>query len=86
MPASTEKEHFKQVKHAVAHVYLTVLQDWTGITQKWGILTGIRPTKLLHRQMQKKTSTSIAQMITFLGALLGGIIGIIQGILALLMN
>ncbi len=59
-PASTEKEHFKQVKHAVAHVYLTVLQDWTGITQKWGILTGIRPTKLLHRQMQKKTPKSIA--------------------------
>jgi oxygen-independent coproporphyrinogen III oxidase len=60
MPASTEKEHFKQVKHAVAHVYLTVLQDWTGITQKWGILTGIRPTKLLHRQMQKKTPKSAA--------------------------
>lgn len=58
--ASSEKEHFKQVKHAVAHVYLTVLQDWTGITQKWGILTGIRPTKLLHRQMQKKTPKSVA--------------------------
>lgn len=51
----SEKEHFKQLKNAVAHVYLNVLQEWTGITQKWGILTGIRPTKLLHRQMQQKT-------------------------------
>ncbi|MBP2241058.1 oxygen-independent coproporphyrinogen-3 oxidase [Cytobacillus eiseniae] len=60
MPASNDKEHFKQVKNAVAHVYLTILQEWTGITQKWGILTGIRPTKLLHRQMQKQVPKSIA--------------------------
>ncbi|MBT2688911.1 coproporphyrinogen III oxidase [Bacillus sp. ISL-47] len=55
VPAKTEKENFKQVKNAVSHVYLTVLQNWTGITQKWGILTGVRPTKLLHRAMQNKT-------------------------------
>jgi len=51
--SDTEKERFKQIKNAVAHVYLTLLQDWTGITQKWGILTGIRPTKLLHRKVQE---------------------------------
>ncbi|WP_144543349.1 coproporphyrinogen III oxidase [Cytobacillus oceanisediminis] len=55
VPAETEKERFKQIKNAVSHVYLTVLQDWTGITQKWGILTGVRPTKLLHRAMQNQT-------------------------------
>ena len=49
----TEKEQFKQIKNAVAHVYLTVLQDWTGMIQKWGILTGVRPTKLLHRKVQE---------------------------------
>ena len=49
----SEKEQFKQVKNAVAHVYLMVLQDFTGITQKWGILTGVRPTKLLHKKMQE---------------------------------
>ncbi|MBO0961321.1 coproporphyrinogen III oxidase [Neobacillus sp. MM2021_6] len=49
----SEKEKFKQIKNAVAHVYLTVLQNWTGITQKWGILTGIRPTKLLHRKVRE---------------------------------
>ncbi|MED0667689.1 coproporphyrinogen III oxidase [Bacillus badius] len=46
------KEHFKQVKNVVSHVFLHVLQDYTKITQKWGILTGMRPTKLLHRQHQ----------------------------------
>lgn len=48
----TEKEQFKAIKNAVSHVYLTVLQDFTGMTQKWGILTGIRPTKLLHKAIQ----------------------------------
>ncbi|MBT2653774.1 coproporphyrinogen III oxidase [Bacillus sp. ISL-18] len=51
--SDTEKEQFKQIKNAVAHVYLTLLQDWTGIIQKWGILTGVRPTKLLHRKVQE---------------------------------
>ncbi|MGG1677301.1 coproporphyrinogen III oxidase [Neobacillus sp. NRS-1170] len=49
----SEKEGFKQIKNAVSHVYLTVLQDYTGITQKWGILTGVRPTKLLHKKVQE---------------------------------
>ncbi|GHH98563.1 coproporphyrinogen III oxidase [Neobacillus kokaensis] len=51
--SDSAKEHFKQVKNAVSHVYLTVLQDFTGITQKWGILTGVRPTKLLHKKIQE---------------------------------
>ncbi|WP_312472406.1 coproporphyrinogen III oxidase [Neobacillus sp.] len=51
--SDSEKEWFKQLKNAVAHAYLTVLQDFSGITQKWGILTGVRPTKLLHRKMQE---------------------------------
>ncbi|HLO11879.1 MAG TPA: coproporphyrinogen dehydrogenase HemZ, partial [Pseudoneobacillus sp.] len=52
-PTNSEKENFKQIKNAVAHVYLSVLQDFTGIIQKWGILTGVRPTKLLHRKVQE---------------------------------
>ncbi|WP_251554887.1 coproporphyrinogen III oxidase [Neobacillus muris] len=53
LPAETEKERFKQVKNAVSHVYLTVLQEFTDIRQKWGILTGVRPTKLLHKKNQE---------------------------------
>nr|WP_100330518.1 coproporphyrinogen III oxidase [Bacillus xiapuensis] len=48
--AAQEKAYFKQVKMIVSHVYLEVLQHYTGIRQKWGILTGVRPTKLLHKQ------------------------------------
>ncbi|MGX2958855.1 coproporphyrinogen III oxidase [Peribacillus sp. JNUCC 23] len=56
IPAKTDKEQFKQVKRVVSHVYLDVLQKITGITQKWGILTGIRPTKLLHQKLQQGLS------------------------------
>jgi oxygen-independent coproporphyrinogen III oxidase len=58
--AQTDKEQFKQIKNAVAHVYLVLLQKWTGITQKWGILTGVRPTKLLHRKVQEGVPQHIA--------------------------
>ncbi|WP_226682564.1 coproporphyrinogen III oxidase [Sutcliffiella horikoshii] len=50
---SDEKENFRRKKQAVSYVYLTLLQEHTGIIQKWGILTGIRPTKLLHSKLQK---------------------------------
>lgn len=59
-PYHSEKEYFKQIKHAVSHVYLTVLQDWTGMIQKWGILTGVRPTKLLHKKIQEGVPPEIA--------------------------
>ncbi|MEW9501679.1 coproporphyrinogen III oxidase [Jeotgalibacillus marinus] len=52
----TEKESFKQNKNAVSHVFLSILQEYTGITQKWGVLTGIRPTKLMHKQKMLGTS------------------------------
>lgn len=31
-----EKERMKQVKHVVSYVYLSVLQQLTGIEQSWG--------------------------------------------------
>lgn len=48
---ASEKERFKNLKNIVSHVYLSILQQYTGIHQKWGILTGMRPTKLMHRKM-----------------------------------
>lgn len=48
----SNKEYFKWVKNAVLRVYLSLLQKYTGIQQKWGILTGVRPTKLLHQKMR----------------------------------
>ncbi|MBU5442628.1 coproporphyrinogen III oxidase [Paenibacillus sp. MSJ-34] len=46
----------KHVKQAMCHVLLHVLQQYTGIVQPWGILTGIRPTKLLHGALQQGLS------------------------------
>ncbi|HHY74440.1 MAG TPA: coproporphyrinogen III oxidase [Bacillus bacterium] len=43
----------KEVRQAIAYAFLTVLQVLTGITQKWGILTGIRPIKLLHNKLNQ---------------------------------
>lgn len=47
-----EKEKFSLLKKVVSRAYLKVMQDWTGIIQKWGILTGVRPTKLLHKKLR----------------------------------
>jgi oxygen-independent coproporphyrinogen III oxidase len=57
-----EKEQWKRIKNAVLSVYLTVLQDYTGMIQKWGILTGIRPTKLLHKKVQEGVSPEAAHL------------------------
>ncbi|WP_102347468.1 coproporphyrinogen III oxidase [Bacillus sp. Marseille-P3661] len=54
------KEARKQMKHAVNHVYLTLLQELTGIIQKWGTLTGVRPTKLLHKKLNSGESKAAA--------------------------
>lgn len=53
---SEAKEAFKQLKKAVSHAYLIALQDMTGLQQKWGFLTGIRPTKLLHKALREGAS------------------------------
>ncbi len=47
-----EKGRMKQVKHAVSYIYLTLLQQYTGFVQQWGILTGVRPVKLLHQTLR----------------------------------
>ncbi|OMP67142.1 coproporphyrinogen III oxidase [Domibacillus epiphyticus] len=50
-----EKERRKVLKNAVSHVVLDVLTQFTGIKQNWGVLTGIRPTKLMHKHHQENT-------------------------------
>ncbi|OEH92932.1 coproporphyrinogen III oxidase [Bacillus solimangrovi] len=47
-----DKENRKRLKHVVNFVYLKLLQQYTNVTQPWGTLTGIRPTKLLHQMLQ----------------------------------
>lgn len=48
----TEKERARQLKRVYSHIFLDVLEQLTGTTQSWGILTGIRPMKLYHKYRQ----------------------------------
>ncbi|QCR33676.1 coproporphyrinogen III oxidase [Lysinibacillus sp. SGAir0095] len=52
----TEKEQGIRMKRALSHVMLDVLEQFTGMTQQWGILTGVRPTKLYHNYRKQGRS------------------------------
>ncbi|MBW7476258.1 coproporphyrinogen III oxidase [Paenibacillus oenotherae] len=49
---ASPEDRRKSIKQAMCFVLLDVLQQHTGIVQPWGILTGIRPTKLLHERLR----------------------------------
>lgn len=57
VPADADgKAQEKQLKNAVFHVYLTLLENYTDLVQPWGILTGVRPVKLLHQLLRSGLS------------------------------
>lgn len=60
---SAGKEYRKKVKQAVNYVLLEVLEQATDIKQPWGILTGVRPTKLLHSMLLKGSTINEAEQI-----------------------
>ena len=60
----TEKERNIRLKRALSHVMLDVLEQFSGMTQQWGILTGVRPTKLYHNY--RKAGKSDAEIATIL--------------------
>ncbi|MFJ7952234.1 coproporphyrinogen III oxidase [Lysinibacillus sp. NPDC096418] len=59
-----EREQKIRIKRALSHVFLNVLEQHTGMHQQWGILTGVRPTKLYHKFRQAGMSDSeIAEIL-----------------------
>lgn len=53
-----------KLRYAVHDAVLQVLEQWTGIVQPWGVLTGIRPTKLMHQAVQAgQAPEAIAAML-----------------------
>lgn len=50
---NVHKDDLKEMKRMANHVYLSVLEQWTNMKQAWGTLTGIRPTKLMHKFLQE---------------------------------
>ena len=57
----TERENYQEWKNLCLRCLVECLTEWTGMIQKWGILTGIRPTKLLHKQMKQKVDKEVAK-------------------------
>ena len=59
-----EREQNIRIKRALSHVLLNVLEQYTGMHQQWGILTGVRPTKLYHKlRKDGKSDTEIAEVL-----------------------
>lgn len=58
---ATYEQYRKQVKNAFSHALLQVLTAWTGMEQPWGILTGVRPTKLMHEARRRGLSQDEAK-------------------------
>ncbi|MDV6378382.1 coproporphyrinogen III oxidase [Sporosarcina sp. GW1-11] len=61
--ATEAREIIRQRKRMYSHVLLEVLEQATGMEQEWGILTGIRPTKLYHMYRQDGFSVNEAKRL-----------------------
>ncbi|MCD8511178.1 MAG: coproporphyrinogen III oxidase [Bacillus sp. (in: Bacteria)] len=46
----------KLIKQGTSYVLLKLLEEYTGIEQPWGFLTGVRPTKLYHMMRREGKS------------------------------
>lgn len=53
VPRESEEGRKRALKRAIGYVMLQVLQEATELEQPWGILTGVRPTKLMHNLLRK---------------------------------
>ncbi|HJV44270.1 MAG TPA: coproporphyrinogen III oxidase [Bacillota bacterium] len=47
------EERGRLLKRLLSQALLYVLEEYTGMVQPWGILTGIRPTKLYHQKYRQ---------------------------------
>lgn len=48
------EEERREIKRALGAALLEALQEATGMEQPWGILTGVRPMKLMHNMMMRQ--------------------------------
>ncbi|PIC69529.1 coproporphyrinogen III oxidase [Sporosarcina sp. P16b] len=58
-----ERGQIRQRKRMYSHVLLDALEQATGMNQEWGILTGIRPTKLYHMYRQDGHTVAEAKQL-----------------------
>jgi len=61
---ATAEERRKTVRQTLNRALLDVLRQETGLEQPWGILTGVRPIKLMHEGLrQGRSRDEIRQML-----------------------
>ena len=54
-PADRDAQDIQREKREVTHQVYRILSDYTGRTLAWGMLTGVRPTKLAMQRLEKET-------------------------------
>lgn len=62
-PLEEGTERRRARKRAVVFVLLQAMERATGMEQPWGILTGVRPTKLLHNMRQRMSREDSIQTL-----------------------
>lgn len=63
LSAKDEEGRRRQMKRAVGSALLQTLQAATGLEQPWGILTGVRPMKLLHNMLRENTMETCRRIL-----------------------
>lgn len=58
-----EIQRKRAVKRGLGYALLQTLKEATGLEQPWGILTGVRPTKLLHNMMREHDLETCKQIL-----------------------
>lgn len=48
----SDEQRRKELRRLVSAAVLRTLEEATGIEQPWGVLTGVRPTKLMHNMLR----------------------------------
>ncbi len=59
----TDEQLRSASKRALFRCVLQLLQKRTGLRQPWGILTGVRPTKLMHQLLRKQSPSEVQQAL-----------------------
>ncbi|WP_166238766.1 coproporphyrinogen III oxidase [Paenibacillus turpanensis] len=62
-PDSPPDMRKRTLKRVISYTLLEVLQKHTGLEQPWGILTGVRPTKLVHLLRTTRTTEQVEQLL-----------------------
>jgi oxygen-independent coproporphyrinogen-3 oxidase len=61
--SGSEEARKRIIKRGIGHCVLHMFQQATGLEQPWGMLTGVRPTKLMHNLLMKHSREEAMQIL-----------------------